>query len=84
MVSFVGVGCSGSKEPSTIENLSWDQMVEEGSNSTVTFYGWGGSQETNDWIDNTLSPKVKELYNITLNRVPMDIDEMINKLIADK
>ena len=80
----LGTGCSTTKDVTTIENLSWDQIVEAGSNSTVTFYGWGGSQETNDWVDDILGPTVKDLYNITLNRVPMDIDEMINKLIADK
>ncbi|AMP21069.1 hypothetical protein AZF37_07730 [endosymbiont 'TC1' of Trimyema compressum] len=75
MVSFIGMGCSNTKGVSTLDNLSWNQIVDEGSNSTVAFYGWGGSQETNDWIDNVLSPTVKELYNITLSRVPMDIDE---------
>lgn len=84
-IGLIFSGCSSNEESGkSIESLSWEQIVENGSNTTVSFYGWGGSQETNDWIDNVLTPKVKEAYNITLNRVPVDVDEMMNQLLADK
>lgn len=53
-------------------------------NQTVNFYGWGGDERVNAWIDNELAKYVKENHNITLNRVPMNIDEILLKLTNEK
>jgi len=53
-------------------------------NQTVTLYGWGGDERVNAWIDNELGKYVKENYNITLKRVPMNIDEVLLKLTDEK
>ena len=51
---------------------------------TVNFYGWGGDENVNSWIDKELAPYVKENHNIILNRVPMNIDEILLKLTDEK
>ena len=51
---------------------------------TVTFYGWGGSEVTNAWIDGYLTDSVLEKYNIKLERVGMNVDEILNLLINEK
>lgn len=51
---------------------------------TVNLYGWGGDERFNTWIDKEFAAYVKEKYNITLNRVPMNIDEILLKLINEK
>ncbi|SFI27650.1 putative spermidine/putrescine transport system substrate-binding protein [Tindallia magadiensis] len=63
---------------------SWESILEEAAGTEVSFYGWGGSQMTNDWLDNFLAPRLEEEYHITLNRVPMNIDEVLNKLLGEK
>jgi len=50
----------------------------------VNLYGWGGDKRVNTWIDKELATYVKENYNITLNRVPMNIDEILLKLTNEK
>lgn len=50
----------------------------------VTFYGWGGDPRVNEWIDNELAPYAKENYGITVERVPMNIDEILTKLTNEK
>ncbi len=50
----------------------------------VTLYGWGGDPRVNEWIDNELAPYVKEQYGIKLERVPMNIDEILTKLTNEK
>ncbi|MEL3909343.1 MAG: ABC transporter substrate-binding protein [Treponemataceae bacterium] len=50
----------------------------------VNFYGWGGSMHTNAWIDGTLSDIAREAYGLEVNRVGMDIDDILNLLIAEK
>ncbi len=59
-------------------------MEESARGSEVSFYMWGGSSEINRWIDNTVGNKLKEEYNITLKRVPMDAGIFINKLLTEK
>lgn len=56
----------------------------EKGDDVVNFYGWGGSMLTNSWIDGTLSDIAQEKYGIKVNRVGMDIDDILNLLIAEK
>ncbi|MFV0519082.1 MAG: ABC transporter substrate-binding protein [Lachnospirales bacterium] len=51
---------------------------------TVTFYGWGGDENVNQWIDNYVAKEVMEKYNIELKRVGMNIDEVLLKLSNEK
>lgn len=66
------------------EKSTFDEMLEEARGTTVTFYGWGGSQQTNDWIDGQLSEGMKRDYDITVKRVGMNIDEILNVLVNEK
>ncbi|MCL2386708.1 MAG: ABC transporter substrate-binding protein [Defluviitaleaceae bacterium] len=63
---------------------SSDVPLEELRGTTVTFYGWGGSSFTNNWLDNIVAPSFYEEYGITLHRVPMDIGDILNKLIGER
>lgn len=93
LLSFVMVlgmvGCGGdSKETedksASVQEKDWETVLEDARGTEVNFYGWGGSQMTNDWIDGYLAESLKEKYDITLNRVSMDIDEILNKLQSEK
>ena len=70
-------------ENDVIDN-EWEKILEKAKGTTVNFYGWGGSEQTNNWIDNILAPYAKENYKINVNRIPMNIDEILNKLLSDK
>lgn len=52
--------------------------------NTVTIYGWGGDPRVNEWIDKELAPYAKENYGIDVERVPMNIDEILMKLTNEK
>ncbi|MDK2917730.1 MAG: putative spermidine/putrescine transport system substrate-binding protein [Candidatus Petromonas sp.] len=62
----------------------WNSILEKARGTTVNFYGWGGSQKTNEWLDNYVSKRLKEEYDITFNRVPMNIEDILNKLLGEK
>jgi putative spermidine/putrescine transport system substrate-binding protein len=84
VISFTG--CSR-KTPETNENVdlsNWEAVLKASKGTTVTFYGWGGNELTNKWIDNYLAKAVKDNYDITLKRIPMNIDDILNKLLAEK
>ncbi len=67
-----------------LSNLSFEEIAEKAKGSSVNFYGWGGDDKRNQWIDTYVIPKVKEQYDVTVNRVPMDIDEINNLMLAEK
>ncbi len=63
---------------------NWDEVLAQAKGTTVTFYGWGGSDQVNAWIDDYLTPYAEENYHIKVDRVPMDIDMILNKLAGEK
>lgn len=67
-----------------IDYSDWDKVLNKSKGSTVNFYGWGGSELVNSWIDTKLTPYVKQHYDINLNRVPMNIDEILSLLNSEK
>lgn len=69
---------------SSIDDLSYEELLKEADGQTVNFYGWGGDDSLNQWLDEVYGPTLKEKYNITLNRVPMDIDQILTQLSNEK
>ena len=81
--------CGANEEEMTADVLdlstaSWEEIVEAARGTTVTFYGWGGDEERNNWLNTTVSDYVKEKYDITLEVVGMNIDEILAKLSGEK
>lgn len=88
-LSFTILACQGKEigEQVSSEKIlgkNWDQVLEASKGKTVNFYGWGGDERTNKWLDTVVANTLKEQYDIQLNRVPMDIDDILNKLLGDK
>lgn len=89
LMVFGMAGCSKAKDGQEgverpVAEKSWDEILEESKGTTVNFYGWGGSDKINKWLDEEVASELKEKYDITFNRVPMNIDEIINKLLGEK
>lgn len=83
-------GCGSKKETSKSKNtdklasMSWKEVLKEAKGTTVTFYGWGGDVDRNDWLNKTVKPYMKKQYDINLKVVGMDIDDILAKLSSDK
>lgn len=71
------------KTEKSVDDMSFDEMKEAAKGTTVTFYGWGGDEKLNEWLDQTFAPKMKEKYDITMERVPMDIDQVLSQLSGE-
>lgn len=74
----------GNDETADPSDMSWNQIVDAARGSEVSFYMWGGSTEINSWIDMVVAKGLKDEYDITLKRVPMDASVFVNKLLAEK
>lgn len=87
-------GCAGGSASSSasteadaadsVDYSDWDAVLEAAKGQTVTFYGWGGSEPRNTWIESSLVPALKEKYDITLDLVGMDINDILTQLSGDK
>jgi putative spermidine/putrescine transport system substrate-binding protein len=86
-VAFPGLlfGCSdGGEEPAADVDFSdWDAVLAAAAGSEVSWYGWGGDDTRNAWIENYLAPRLKEKYDVTLNLVGMDINDILTQLSGE-
>ncbi len=60
------------------------EVIKEEDVNTVTFYGWGGDENVNKWLDGYVAKEVKDRYGIEFKRVSMNIDEVLVKLSNEK
>ena len=67
-----------------ISEVNFDEIVKKAEGTSVNLYGWGGDDKRNQWLDDYIIPKMKEDYDIDVNRVGMDIDEILNLMLAEK
>ncbi len=77
-------GCGAKEKEIDLQNASWEEILEAVKGSTVTFYGWGGDENRNNWLNTTVARYVKENYDITLEVVGMNIDDILAKLSGEK
>ena len=77
-------GCGAKETEIDLNNASWEEIVAAAKGTTVTFYGWGGDENRNNWLNTTVAQYVKENYDITLEVVGMNIDDILAKLSGEK
>ena len=86
MILILATSCGGHEDETkfNLEEMTWEEILEEAEGSEVRFYGWGGDQAINDWLNGFLAERILEQYGIILEWVPMNIDEILNKLQGEK
>ena len=89
LLMALSLAACGADEEITVDALdlsaaSWEEIVEAARGTTVTFYGWGGDENRNNWLNTTVADYVKENYDITLEVVGMNIDDILAKLSGEK
>lgn len=67
-----------------ISEVNYDEIAKKAEGTSVNLYGWGGDDKRNQWLDDVIIPQMKEDYDIDVNRVGMDIDEILNLMLAEK
>lgn len=84
MMGMALLTLSCQRQPAQQELLSYDEALINARGTGVNFYMWGGSATINAWIDGYVTKTVKEKFDIKLNRVPMDAEVFVNKLLTEK
>lgn len=76
-------GEGGAASAEEIDYSDWDAVLAAADGQTVTWYGYGGSTNRNEWIETVLIPRLKDEYNITLELVGMDINDILTQLSGE-
>ena len=85
IVMLLGLTACGKKaDQIDLTSASWEEILEAAKGTTVTFYGWGGDENRNNWLNTTVADYVKENYDVTLEVVGMNIDDILAKLSGEK
>lgn len=67
------------------EDRSFAELEEEAHGTTVNFSLYGGDEAINAYVDDYVTPRLKEEYDITLERTPLtDTADAVNKLLNEK
>jgi putative spermidine/putrescine transport system substrate-binding protein len=80
-------GCSKTKAPNTAapDLSNFDTVIQNARGTTVNFYSWSGDDRINKWIDTALATYVKDNYDITLKRIPVeDTEDAVTKITDEK
>ncbi|SDH49979.1 hypothetical protein [Alteribacillus bidgolensis] len=79
--------CSQKQEENQTSGLlekEWKEIEEESANTEVRLYMWGGDEDINTYIDEWAAPELKQEYGINLKRVPMDTEDILQRLMTEK
>ena len=64
---------------------TWEEVLAAADGTTVNWFQWGGDDTHNQNVDRDIGDRIKELYNIDLNRVPVtDTADAVNKVLDEK
>jgi putative spermidine/putrescine transport system substrate-binding protein len=65
--------------------MSWSEILKEARGQTVRWWMWAGDAGVNQYVDQWVAPRVKSLYGITLQRVPIkETAEGVQQVVGEK
>jgi putative spermidine/putrescine transport system substrate-binding protein len=67
-----------------VASLPWDSVVARARGSTVVWRMWRGDPSINAFIDNWVAPRLKTQYDITLQAVNGQGNELVDQLTVEK
>ncbi|WP_246943175.1 ABC transporter substrate-binding protein [Bacillus pinisoli] len=63
---------------------SYEESEKQAQNTTVRMFMWGGDEGINSYMDQWVKPRLMNNYGINLERIPMDTNEILQKLMSEK
>ncbi|MGD6959818.1 ABC transporter substrate-binding protein [Rossellomorea aquimaris] len=77
-------GPSNATDSGELPDEDWETITAEAEGTKVNLFMWGGDDGINRYIDDLVAPMLKDKNNIELNRVPLDTQEILQKLQTEK
>ncbi len=68
-----------------LNQMTWDQVVGLAKGGTVNWFMWGGADNINRYVSDTVGGVLRDQYGITLNRIGVsDTVEAVNIVLGEK
>ena len=68
-----------------LKSMDWDAIVAEARGGEVNFFLWGGADNINAYVSDTIGGILEDEYGITLNRVPLtDTADAVNIVLSER
>lgn len=73
------------REGENLLSADWQEITDKAEGQEVNMYMWGGNDNINRYLDDWVAPRLKEMHDIELSRVPVsDAQDFINQLLDEK
>lgn len=88
-VVVIVAACGGEPGPGSADSSDkgrpFSEIEKAARGTTVNISMYGGDDAINAYVDDYVTPELKERYDVTLERTPVsDIAEVVNKLLNEK
>ncbi|MGY8986299.1 MAG: ABC transporter substrate-binding protein [Sphingomonadales bacterium] len=77
-------GCSDVPNNINPKNISWAEVEKAANGTTVNMLAWMGDAATNRYLEEFVSPKLLEKYNITINFSSIAGPKIISFIMAER
>ena len=83
-VAIAPMAQADTADGAALNAMTWDQIVEQAKGGTVNWFMWGGADNINQYVSQTVGGRLKDQYGITLNRVGLtDTVEAVNIVLGE-
>ncbi len=83
VIAFLA-GCAAEEIGYSIENKSWDEIVDDARGSELRWSMWGGSDVINSFVYESIGDRLKELYDIDLYvELVVDIALVVSRIESE-
>ncbi len=84
LVGLVSCNSTPTEFDINLAEAPWDTITQKASGTTVNFMMWQGNPSLNDYINNYVIPRVKELHNIDLEITGGQGPEVVQLVMGEK
>lgn len=85
LVAAAGMAQADTADGDALLAMDWPAIVEQARGGTVNYFMWGGAENINRYVSDTIGAQLLADYGITLNRVPVtDAALVVGQVLTEK
>ncbi len=84
-LTFSPAAQADTADGAALTGMSWDEITQMAKGGTVNWFMWGGADNINSYVSDTIGAQLLAEYGVTLNRVGIsDTAEAVNIVLGEK
>lgn len=83
--TMIAAPAGAASDDAKLLKMDWNEILKEARGQTVRFWMWAGDAGVNQYIDEWVAPRVKQLYGVEVRRVPIkETAEGVQQVVGEK